>query len=179
MRRALPLLFALIATLARAEAAPEHIARELPQARLAGQGSYTWFGLKVYEARLYVGARGFDSAAPDAAPFVLDLRYARRLDGARIADASADQMARTGAGTPAQRAQWLLRMRQIFPDVAEGSRISGAWQPGAGTRFYLDGTLIGTIADPSFGRAFFGIWLSPATTARGLRQALLAQAGPQ
>jgi hypothetical protein len=179
MRRALAVFAVLLSLSAAAEPAPAHILHELPQARLAGQGVYTWFGLKVYEARLFVGERGVDSAAPAAAPFVLDLRYARKLAGARIAAASADQMARTGAATAAQREQWLRRMTALFPDVEEGSHISGAWQPGAGARFYLDGKLIGTIAEPEFGRAFFGIWLSSATTAPALREALLKDAAPR
>lgn len=164
---------------ARAAATPEHIARELPQARLAGQGLYTWFGLRVYEARLYVGEKGYDSASPAAAPFVLDLQYARKLDGSKIAEASAEQMAKVGAGTAAQRETWLRQMTLMFPDVAEGNHISGSYLPGGGARFYLDGKPIGSVPDPEFARAFFAIWLSPATTAPGLRAALLKDAAPR
>lgn len=164
---------------AAATAAPEHIVRALPQARLAGQGAFTWFGIRLYEARLYVGDKGFDSADPGAAPFVLDLQYARKLHGSRIADASADQMARIGAATPAQRDVWLRQMTLLFPDVVEGNHISGAHIPGGGARFYLDGKSIGSIPDPDFARAFFAIWLAPATTAPGLRESLLKNAAPR
>jgi hypothetical protein len=177
----LALLAMLAGALAHAAvpAAPEHIVRELAQAHLAGQGVYTWFGIRIYEARLYVGDKGFDSANPGAAPFVLDLQYARKLNGSRIADASADQMARIGAGTPAQRDIWLRQMTLLFPDVLEGSHISGVQLPGGGARFYLDGKSIGSIPDPDFARAFFAIWLSPATTAPGLRASLLKNAAPR
>ncbi|WP_295999610.1 chalcone isomerase family protein [Rugamonas sp.] len=158
--------------------APALIAQQLPDARLAGQGVYTWFGLTIYQAQLWVGPQGYRGAAPDAAPFVLDLRYARTLNGRKIADASADQMRKIGAGSEAQRAAWLQAMRAIFPDVTEGMHISGVYSPGAGTRFYLDGRPLGEVPDPAFARAFFGIWLDPASTDGDLRTALLRDAAP-
>ena len=169
----------LLCAAASAQAAPAHIEQHLPQARLAGKGVFTWFGLKIYEAQLWVGDKGYRADAPDAAPFVLDLHYARKLDGAKIAEASADQMEKTGAGSAAQRASWLAAMKAIFPDVKEGSRISGVYLPGGGALFYLDGKPLGAMPDPAFGRAFFGIWLAPNTTARPLRTALLNDAAPK
>lgn len=158
--------------------APAQIARLLPEARLAGQGEFTWFTMKIYSAQLWVGPRGYRSDAPEAAPFVLDLRYARSLDGRKIADASADQMQKIGAGSAAQRDAWRQTMRGIFPDVQEGQHICGVYTPGAGARFYLDGRLLGEVADAAFARAFFGIWLDPASTDRDLHDALLRDAAP-
>ena len=156
-------------------AASPHIEAAVPQARVAGSGLFTYFGLKIYTAELHVGPKGY---APDA-PFALELRYARNLKGQKIAEASAEQMEKIGAGTPAQRAAWLKKMAAMFPDVAEGNRITGVNVPGKGARFYLDGVAIGAIDEAEFARAFFGIWLDPATTAPDLRQALLRQAAPQ
>ena len=155
--------------------ASAHIDAAVPQARLAGSGMFSYFGLKIYTAELFVGPRGY---APGA-PFALELRYERHLKGKKIAEASFDQMEKIGAGTPAQRQAWLSKMTAIFPDVAEGARITGVSIPDVGTRFYLDGVQIGAIDDPAFSRAFFGIWLDPASTAPDLRKALLRQAAPQ
>jgi hypothetical protein len=163
----------------RAVEAPAHVERELGAARLAGQGVFTYFGLSIYTAELWVGPKGYRTAARDAAPYVLDLRYARELDGRRIAEASAAQMEKIGAGSPAQRAAWLEKMLAIFPDVKEGSRLSGLFLPGEGIRFYRDGKPLATVADPAFAQAFFGIWLDSATTAPKLREALLRDAAPK
>ena len=163
------------AILALCMAAPLHIGAHLDRPRLAGEGSFTWFGLALYDARLWVGEQGYQAGAP----FVLELRYARRLDGARIAEASAGQMEKAGAGTPAQRAAWLARMRAIFPDVQEGSRIAGAYLPGGGARFYLDGKPLASVPDPAFADAFFGIWLGAGASAPGLRAALLKDGAPR
>lgn len=160
---------------ALAAPAPAPVDSVLAGARLAGQGMYTYFGLKIYEAELWVGEQGYRAGAP----FVLDLRYARKLDGAKIAAASADEMDKLGAGTPAQRKAWLARMTEIFPDVREGSRISGVYLPASGTTFYLDGRMLASVPDPDFARAFFAIWLDPKTSAPKLRTALLRDAAPR
>jgi hypothetical protein len=168
-------LFTLLAMLIACSAvlaAPAHIEGHLTGPRLAGQGPFTWFGLKIYDAELWVGAKGYVPGEP----FVLDLRYARKLNGIKIAEASFDQMEKIGAGTPAQRAAWLARMKEIFPNVQEGSRISGVYLPTGGARFYLDGKPLASVPDPEFARAFFAIWLDPKTTAPSLRTALLKDA---
>lgn len=169
------MLAAMLIACGVASAAPAHIEAHLTQARLAGQGPFTWFGLKIYDAELWVGEQGYTPGAP----FVLELRYARKLDGIKIAEASVDQMEKVGAGTPAQRAAWLARMKEIFPDVQDGSRISGVFLPVGGARFYLDGRPLASVPDPEFARAFFAIWLDPGTTARKLRTALLKDAAPR
>lgn len=148
---------------------------DVPGARMAGQGAFTWFGMKIYDATLWVGDAGYAAGAP----FALELRYARALSGARIAEASADQMEKTGGGNPLQRAAWLERMRAVFPDVKEGARITGVFLPGGVVRFDLDGAALGTISEPGFAQAFAGIWLSPRTTAPRLREALLKEAAPR
>jgi hypothetical protein len=178
--RMLALLLTLTLVCGNAQAAPAaHIEQEVGAARLAGQGTFRWFGISVYDAALWVGERGYLPAAPGAAPFVLDLRYARALDGKEIADASIEEIEKLGAGTQAQRAAWLVKMRAIFPDVKEGSHLSGVFLPGSGVRFYLDGKALAEIADPAFARAFFAIWLDPASSAQSLRVALLLNAAPR
>jgi hypothetical protein len=173
MRYFATLLLACVCGLAAA--APAHIEAAIAQPRVAGSGLFTYFGIKVYTAELTVGPKGY---APGA-PFALDLRYARAFKGARIAAASSEQMEKIGAGSAAQRQLWLKQMLAIFPDVVEGSHITGIYVPNVGARFFLDGVAIGAIDDVEFSKAFFGIWLDPATTAPALRRALLQQAAPQ
>jgi hypothetical protein len=175
---ALALSSALASATPHAAEAPAYITQELGRARLAGQGAFTWFGLTIYHAELWVGPQGYRPSARDAAPYVLDLRYARALNGRKIAEASAEQMEKIGAGTPAQRAAWLERMKAIFPDVQERSHVSGVFLPGQGARFYRDGKELAMVDDPAFAQAFFGIWLDPATTGRKLRESLLRDAAP-
>lgn len=176
----LSILLLLIMTLAasgatQAQDIPAHIRQALPEARLAGKGGFTWFGISIYDATLYVGPQGY---APGQR-FALDLRYARNLHGARIAKASIEQMEKVGVGSAVQHTQWLTRMQAVFPDVQEGTHLTAIFTPQAATRFFRDGQPLTEIADPEFGPAFAAIWLSPATTAPKLRTQLLRDAAPR
>lgn len=153
----------------------EPVRQTIGNARLAGSGTYRWFGLKIYDAALWIGA-DFDAAAPYSTPFALQLTYARDLVGKRIASASRDEIVKLGIGTSAQQDTWLQRMDQLFPDVKDGTRLTGLYLPGKGVRFYRDGRVLGAIDDDAFARAFFAIWLDPRTSAPDLRRALLGDA---
>lgn len=159
-------------------APPAHIQQSLPQAKLSGEGSFRWFGLKIYDAKLWISDKGLNTADLHSTPFALNLRYARCLKGKKIADASSEQIQKLGLGSSQQRATWQVRMEQLFPDVEDGSNLTGLYLPNEGTHFFLDGKLLGTIADADFANAFFAIWLSPSTSAPQLRDALLLNTRP-
>lgn len=141
--------------------------------RPAGEGRLTWLGLHVYDATLYVDRQRFNVAALGESRFALALRYARDLSGQKIAERSEQEMARQGMATERERAQWLVQMRALFPDVKAGDRLTGLYAPGEGTRFYWNDKLIGTIDGARFAECFFGIWLAENTAAPRLRTALL------
>lgn len=153
-------------------AAPRELAADLPGARLLGSGTLRFLGLHVYDARLWAGAQapGEDWAAT---PFALELQYARSLSGARIADRSLKEMQRQGDIAAADGERWLGAMKQLFPDVKEGDRITGLNLPGFGARFFINGALKGDVRDPRFAKLFFGIWLAPQTSEPALRKQLL------
>jgi hypothetical protein len=152
--------------------APAHVRKYLDDARLSGSGRFTWFGFHVYDAALFVPT-GFDPAASSDRAFVLELTYARRLDGKGIAETSRDEIERLGFGDEAQRSRWHEQMARLFPDVEKGRKLAGVNVPGRGARFYLDGQFLGSIDDPAFARAFFAIWLDSRTRAPQLRESLL------
>ena len=168
-----------VARAAEAVTPPAQVEAELPKARLAGAGNFRYFGLNIYDAQFWVGPNGYRAAAPKAEKFALDLRYARSLNGKKIAVSSAEEMKKLSLGSVQQRADWQAKMEKIFPDVQEGTRITGVYLPNQGARFYRDGKPIGEILDPEFGYAFFAIWLDPKTTGGKLRDALLADAAPR
>jgi hypothetical protein len=151
-------------------------AREvLPGARLAGQGRLTWWGLAVYDARLWVQP-GFAAADFAVHPFALELRYLRELRGSAIAQRSIDEMRRAGEFSEQQGEQWRQALARVLPDVRPGDRIVGVHAPGQGVSFVINGKPAVTIADPLFASLFFAIWLGPATSQPGLRDALLGAA---
>jgi hypothetical protein len=175
-RTLIPLFLLLCAVAAQAADIPAHIRNEIGDARLAGQGSYRWFGLKIYDAELWVEDRGFRPDDPGSSKFALSLTYARDLYGKHIARTSISEIRELGFGSGERHEVWLKEMEALFPDVHEGTRISGIHLPGQGARFYLNGNPLGEIPDSEFARAFFAIWLDPRTSASSLRNQLLSSA---
>ncbi len=160
------------------EAIPAPVGSALTQPRLAGEGRLRWFGLAIYDARLFVPVEGMDPARYARTPFALELQYARALAGEDIAQASLKEMTRMEFGTAAQRAGWLSAMRGLFPDVAAGDRLTGINRADGQVQFFRNDADIGRVADRLFGEAFFGIWLDPRTQAPDLRRALLQRLSP-
>jgi hypothetical protein len=99
-------LGALVLGPARATAAPAEVQAELPGARLQGRGQLRFLGLRVYEARLWVGPQSADAAAWQV-PLALELEYMRALQGPKIAERSLVEMRRQGDIAPAAAERWL------------------------------------------------------------------------
>lgn len=156
---------------------PPELTGELMGARLAGTARLRFFGLHIYDARLWVGARalGTDWAA---SPFALELQYARGLKGEQIAERSLTEMRRQGEIDDVTAERWLGNMKQIFPDVQAGDRITGLNLPGMGVRFFVNGTMRSEVREAEFARTFFGIWLSPRTSEPAMREQLLGRKAP-
>jgi hypothetical protein len=179
----LPTLFAT-AVLVFAAAAPAHasapdasLATALQSKQVVGSARLRVWGFEVYDARLFAGP-GFDSGRFAEQPLALELSYLRNLKGPDIAERSLDEMRDLEAIAPAQIDLWLAAMRNLFPDVKKGDRLTGVHQPGRGAVFYLNDRLLGEVADPRFSRLFFGIWLSPKTSQPAMRETLLQGLAP-
>ncbi len=157
-----------------AQAVPDYVREQIPEAQLSGEGRLRWLGISIYDAKLYTPKEGFEAERFSAHTLALELRYLRTLSGHAIAERSAKEIEKLGFGTPAQRATWLKSMRHLFPDVAEGKVLTGIHLPGKGAHFFANGKSLGSIDDAEFARAFFAIWLDARTTAPQLRQALLS-----
>lgn len=155
-------------------AQPAEVAAQLTKAQLRGQANLRFFGLLVYEARLWT-APAFDADSYASQPFALELEYARKLEGSAIAERSIAEMKRVGDFNDAQSRQWLALMMQAFPDVGAKDRLVGLHDGKGRVRFYFNGKLTADINDKDYARLFFGIWLSPKTSAPALRAALMGQ----
>ncbi len=171
---AIGLLLAGAAGLAAARAVPLELAGSLPDATLGGNARLTYFGIKVYDASLWV-APEFSVTEFQRHAFALELSYLRGFSGASIAQRSVAEMRRQGGASEGQLARWEQKMREVFPDVRKGDRLTGVNQPGTGAAFLLNGKPLATIADEEFSRRFFGIWLSTQTSDVRLRMALISQ----
>jgi hypothetical protein len=157
---------------ATVSAPPAEVSAALPGALLQGQGRLRYFGLHIYDAALW-SPTPVPPGDPLGAPLALEMRYARKLAGSAIADRSLDEMKRVGDFSPADGQRWLGAMKQAFPDVTAGDRITGVHRPGVGAAFFVNGQPTADVRDAHFAQLFFGVWLSPRTSQPALRAALL------
>jgi Chalcone isomerase-like len=171
MKARFALLICLLAMASAAQAIPDAARTHAETWREQGKGEMRWFGLKLYNAELWVSSTRFDPAKV----FALNLTYARNFAGARLASSSIDEMQKQGKLDAAKAARWLKELERVFPDVKEGEQITGVYLPGKGAAFYHQGKLKGELADAELAQRFFDIWLDPRTTQPALRASLLGQ----
>ncbi len=169
-------LLLTLSPLAYAFDALDTVKQAIPDARLAGAGSLTWFGFHVYDAHFYVSQAGFSSQKMTREPFALDLDYAHAFSGQKIAEKGREEMDDMGIATKQQAAEWEKQMARIYPDVKPGDHLIGLFVPGKGTTFYLNDKLLGAMPGDEFAHAFFAVWFDAQTPAPKLRTALLAGA---
>ncbi|WP_242618655.1 chalcone isomerase family protein [Alteromonas sp. KUL49] len=152
---------------------PTRITMYVPEAALVGEEMFRYLFWKVYQAQLYAPNGEYSSEQP----YALRLTYQRSLDGEKIAERSADEIAQQGGVTDSQLDGWLQQMIAIFPDVKKGDVILGVATEDKYTVFYLNEEEIGRVEDTEFTERFFGIWLDPRTSAPDFRRALLKLPG--
>jgi hypothetical protein len=166
------LALALAATLAAAQSVvplPAALVAELPALKPLGEGRLRWFGLHVYDSSLWVQGESWSFERP----FALDIRYAMSIKGRDLTERSLVEMKRLGYTDREKLGRWESEMDRVFPDIKAGDRLVGVSVPGREARFYSQDRFLGTVADPEFARAFFSIWLDPATSEPKLRAQML------
>jgi hypothetical protein len=143
--------------------------------RLQGNGALRFFGFKAYDAYLWTQG-GTDNPLQGTQPYALEIEYSTSLRAEEIVNVSILEMGRLRRPSDDQLKAWNQAMQRAFPSVKAGDRLLGVQVPGKGTRLFFNGRLTADIADPSFGEAFFAIWLDAKTKRPDLRRDLL---GPQ
>ena len=146
-------------------------------ARLIGQHRFTYWGFEVYDASLW-GNTAFSPQDWAKQSLVLELRYLRDFKGADIAQRSIDEMQGQRTLSAAQKQTWSGVLQSLIPNVRSGERLTGIYTPDKGMQLLHQDRLMGEVTDVDLAQRFFGIWLSPETSQRQLRQQLLAGAQP-
>lgn len=143
----------------------------LSNPKLVGEGPFTVFRFKVYDAFYYVEE---DFAKTG---FALRLNYVRKVLNTDLTEATMKQMRRLGA-SETEISHWESELGKIYPSVEPGHHITAIYQPIGATVFLHNGKTLGKISDPQFSKVFFSIWLDSKTSAPGLRAKLLGDTCP-
>jgi hypothetical protein len=161
---------ALSALIVPALASPNEVASVIHAGQPYGKGSYGVLVLTAYDAELWTDATQWSMAQP----FALTLHYhmgfstddfvSRGIKEMKHVDPSLDDTTLKRFGEA---------MTKVFPPVKAGDTVTALYQPGMPVRIFHNGAATGEIADKDFANPFFGIWLSPNTSAPSLRDQLL------
>lgn len=173
MRRLFWIALLLLSNAAGAQTLPAAVSMDAPMLTLQGEGAMRWFGLKVYDIRLWTLAKKFTHAEH----FALELIYDMNLNGKEIAEKSVELIREQGQKDEAKLKRWGEAMAKVFPDIKKGDALIGVSIPGKEARFYSRDKFIAAVPDPEFAKAFFDIWLAESTTEPKVRARLLGNNG--
>ena len=124
---------------------------------------------EVYESSLYTPDGTWHE---DTRPFRLDIRYLRKISAEDLVKQTGKEWGEQGKVSP-QHVAWQEDLRLMWPNVTDGDVISLAVDTAGISTFLFNGAVIGSLADPQFGKDFSGIWLAADTTRPKLRRQLL------
>jgi hypothetical protein len=151
-------------------AAPAEVSSLIHAQTPYGQGSYGVLVVTAYDAALWTDAKAWSMKAP----FALTLHYHMGFSTDEFVSRGIDEMKHVN---PSLDAATLKRfgaeMTKAFPPVKDGDTITALYQPGKPVTIFHNGAVSGRIADKAFAVPFFGIWLSPNSSATSLRSHLL------
>ena len=167
-RGALVALLMLTATLQAGEL-PVPLRSVEPPLQSVGSGTLRWFGLHVYDVSLFAEKLPYSPAGTAA----LSISYAISIKHHRLVETTLKEWRRLGQGTAAQHQQWRRQLDGMWPDVKDGDRLTAFKRRDGPTQFYFGDRLIGEVADPAFGPAFFAIWLDEKSRYPEVRDRLL------
>ena len=165
---------------ANANATPAHtgqLTEDGARFELIGSTTFRWMSvIKVYDARLHLGAGQPPTKVLADIPVRLQLTYHRGFTAAEIVQGGDTLLARNvKAETLAALRERLELINRAYRDVREGDSYTLTYVPGKGTTLRLNGSPLVTIAGQDFAAAYFRIWLGDDPISESMRDALLGR----
>lgn len=159
----------LLSAVLQAGELPVPLRKAEPALQPVGAATLHWFGLHVYDIALFAEKPPY---SPEGTA-VLSICYQISIKHQRLLDTTLKEWQRLGQGTAAQHEQWRKQLEGLWPDVKTGECLTAFTRGNGPTQFYFGDRLLGEIADPAFGPAFFAIWLHEKCRYPKIRDALL------
>jgi hypothetical protein len=165
-------LAALLVLPRPALAAPPEIASVIKADKPYGEGHMNFLFINAYNARLWTDASSWTMDQP----FAMEITYGLGFDTEDLVERTFKELKTVDPGLDdAERARLKPELEKVYPPVKKGDRLTALYVPGKPVMFSHNGTTTGAIAGDAFAKDFFGIWLSPNTSAPSLRAKLLKQ----
>lgn len=129
-----------------------------------GEAEFRYFGLKLYDARLFTKDGGAFDWTQD---FALEIIYARRFSQKALVKSTMDEIARAGRNSPKAEA-WNTCFRTVQKEHKYIAVTQGADQ----VDFFLNGQQVCGLKHTGIARSFMGIFLSENTRSAKFTRAL-------
>lgn len=171
-------LCAVISPDARAiQGNPDELSEDGARFVLVGATTFRWMSvIKVYDARLHLGAGEPSSKVFADIPVRLQLTYHRGFTAAEIIKGGDTLLARNvKAETLVSLRERLELINRAYRDVREGDSYTLTYVPGKGTTLRLNGSPLVSIPGHDFAAAYFRIWLGDDPISKSMRDTLLGR----
>jgi chalcone isomerase-like protein len=148
---------------------PQQVVSTAPGIHPFGKGRHTLWGIRMYDATLWIVGPNWSAAAPHA----LDLEPGRAVPADTLVTNAIAEMRDLKVGDESKLRIWQAELRKIIPNVKQGDQVVIFCSDTNRTLAYLNGSSTGEIDDPSFCPALMSVWLHPQTKHQAMRKSLL------
>ena len=148
---------------------PPQVISQAPGMHMLGKGRHSWWGVRMYDATLWIVGPNWSAAAPHA----LDIEPGRAVPSDTLVTNAIAEMRDLKVGDESKLRIWQTEMRKLIPNVKQGDQFVIFCSDNNHTFAYLNGSSTGEIDDPSFCPAVMSVWLHPQTKHQAVRKSLL------
>ena len=150
---------------------PPQVLSKAPGMHPFGKGRHSLWGIRMYDATLWIVGPQWSAAAPHA----LDIEPGRDVPADTLVKNAIAEMRDLKVGDARQLGTWQTEMRKLIPNVKKGDQVVIFCSDTNRTAAYLNGSSTGEVDDPSFCPAIMSVWLHPRTKHQAVRKSLLRQ----
>jgi hypothetical protein len=148
---------------------PPQVVSQVPEMHPFGKGRHSLWGIKMYDATLWIVGPQWS----DAKPHALDIEPNRAVPADTLVKNAIAEMRDLKVGDESKLKTWQAEMKKIIPNVKPGDQIVIFCSDANRTLAYLNDSSTGEVDDPSFCPAVMSVWLHPQTKHQALRKSLL------
>jgi hypothetical protein len=148
---------------------PPQVLSKAPGMHPFGKGRHSWWGVRMYDATLWIVGPQWSAAAPHA----LDIEPGRAVPSDTLVSNAIAEMRDLKVGDESKLRIWQAEMKKLIPNVRQGDQIVIFCSDTSRTLSYLNNSSIGEVDDPSFCPAVMSVWLHPQTKHQAIRKSLL------
>ncbi|MFZ0680445.1 MAG: hypothetical protein WAN07_22320 [Candidatus Binatus sp.] len=150
---------------------PPPVVSKAPGIHPFGKGRHTWWGVRMYDATLWIVGPQWSATAPHA----LDIEPGRAVPSDTLVTNAIAEMRDLKLGDERQLATWRAELKKLIPNVQQGDQVVIFCSDSGRTLSYLNNSSTGAVDDPSFCPAIMSVWLHPQTKHQAVRKSLLRQ----